>query len=248
METPSRKRPRPARAPRRPPPPAKAKRAPRAAATSTRESILQAAESLFAQRGFKGATTRELAARASTHEAILFRHFPSKEDLYRVVLERKLSRNRGAALDEMTRAVHDRDDRRFFAALGQGLLTRFEEDVAIPRLILHSALDGDEPAAAVAERQLRVERPTLDYIETRMKEGAFRKMDPEHAVCAFGAMLFGYIIRQHIVGMAAHRAHDRDAVVKSFVTIFLEGLNAPARSRTRAHAPGLKTRPTRAGT
>jgi len=45
-------------------------------------------------------------------------------------------------------------------------------------------------------------------------------------------MLFGYIIRQHIVGMAAHRPHDRDAVVRSFVTIFLEGLNGPARSRT----------------
>jgi AcrR family transcriptional regulator len=199
----------------------------RAVGTESRERILTAAETLFAQRGFKGTTTRDLAAAAGLHEAILFRHFPRKEDLYRQVLERKLSRNRGAALDEMAQAAAARHDRRFFETLARGLLTRFEEDAAIPRLILHSALEGYEPPQVVTERQLRVERPTLDYIVGRMKDGAFRQMDPEHAVVTFGAMLFGYIVRQHIVGMDAYRHHDREAVVESFVTIFLDGMKAP---------------------
>ena len=49
-------------------------------------------------------------------------------------------------------------------------------------------------------------------------------MEPNHAVFAFGAMLFGYIVRQQILGMASHKTHDRRKVAKDFVTIFLEGM------------------------
>jgi len=189
-----------------------------------RQDILTAAEKLFSQKGFKGTTTKELAAKAGVHEAVLFRHFKNKRDLYRATVELKLARNRPATLEQMENAADQRDDRGFFESLALGLLTRFEEDASIPRLILHSALDGHEPPRVVAERQLRVEQPTLDYISKRMRDGAFRKIDPHHAVYAFGAMLFGYIVRQQILGMASHKKHDRKKVARDFVTIFLEGM------------------------
>lgn len=44
--------------------------------------ILDAALGVFAERGFHGATTRELAKAAGVSEALMFRHFPTKEDLY----------------------------------------------------------------------------------------------------------------------------------------------------------------------
>jgi hypothetical protein len=91
-------------------------------------------------------------------------------------------------------------------------------------LILYSALEGHEPPKVTAERQVRVERPTLDYISMRAREGAFRKMNPQHAVFAFGAMLFGYIVRQQIIGMASQKKHDRRKIAKDFVTIFLNGI------------------------
>ena len=104
------------------------------------------------------------------------------------------------------------------------MLTRFEEDPSIPRLILYSALEEHEPPEVVTERQLRVEQPTLDYIATRIREGAFRKVDTHHAVLAFGAMLFGYVVRQQIVGMNTHRVFDRKKIAQTFVTIFLDGM------------------------
>jgi len=189
-----------------------------------RQEILDAAEQLFSQKGFKATTTKDLAAKAGVHEAVIFRHFASKRDLYRETLEVKLSRNRHSALEEMEKSAERRDDRAFFEALAVGLLTRFEEDPSIPRLILYSALDNHESQKITSERQLRVEQPTLDYISKRMRDGAFRKMDPDHAVFAFGAMLFGYIVRQQIVGMAKLKTHDRKKIAKSFVTIFLEGM------------------------
>lgn len=201
-----------------------AKRKVREKTTARRQDILSAAEKVFSKKGFKGATTKELAAKAGIHEAVLFRHFPNKRELYREAVEAKLARNRPGALEQMGKSAESRDDRGFFEALALGLLTRFEEDPSIPRLILYSALEEHEAPGVVAERQLRVEQPTLNYISKRIREGAFRKIDPNHAVLAFGAMLFGYIVRQQIVGMAARKAFDRKKIAKSFVTIFLEGM------------------------
>jgi TetR/AcrR family transcriptional regulator, transcriptional repressor of aconitase len=52
-----------------------------------RQQIVDAAVPLFARKGFAGTTTRELAEAAGISEALLFRHFPSKELLYRELLQ-----------------------------------------------------------------------------------------------------------------------------------------------------------------
>src|SRR3954451_8177501 len=50
-----------------------------------RKAIVRAAVPLFARRGFAGTTTRELAEAAGISEALLFKHFPSKQWLYREI-------------------------------------------------------------------------------------------------------------------------------------------------------------------
>ena len=51
-----------------------------------RASIIQAARAIFANKGFKGTTTRELAAAAGVSEALIFKHFADKEELYGAML------------------------------------------------------------------------------------------------------------------------------------------------------------------
>jgi TetR/AcrR family transcriptional regulator len=189
-----------------------------------RQDILTAAEKLFSQKGFNGTTTKDLATPRGRPRG---RPVSVLQEQARTVSRddrTELARNRPTALKQMEQAAADRDDRAFFEALAIGLLTRFEEDPSIPRLILRSALDGHEPPNVALERQLRVEQPTLQYIAKRTREGAFRKINPRHGVYAFGAMLFGYIVRQQILGMAKHRKHDRKKVAEDFVTIFLDGI------------------------
>src|SRR5260370_11529862 len=50
------------------------------------KAIVRAAVPLFARKGFAGTTTRELAEAAGSREARWFRHFPSKQLLYREIL------------------------------------------------------------------------------------------------------------------------------------------------------------------
>lgn len=46
------------------------------------QAIMQALRDVFAEKGFDGTTTRELAKAAGVSEALLYRHFPSKEAMY----------------------------------------------------------------------------------------------------------------------------------------------------------------------
>jgi AcrR family transcriptional regulator len=52
----------------------------------TRERILKAAVSLFAARGYEGASVRAIVAKAQVNQAAINYHFAGKEGLYRAVL------------------------------------------------------------------------------------------------------------------------------------------------------------------
>jgi AcrR family transcriptional regulator len=51
-----------------------------------RAAIIQAVRRVFAEKGFHGTTTRELADAAGVSEALLFKHFPNKEALFSAML------------------------------------------------------------------------------------------------------------------------------------------------------------------
>jgi AcrR family transcriptional regulator len=124
-----------------------------------RRAIVMAAVPLFARNGFTGTTTRELAAAAGVSEALLFRHFPSKQSLYREILA--LGCEGDPALEELATLPASTETairivrfmvRRF--VLG-GECDRRDLDLKM-RLVLHSCLeDGDyarELFATVAPR------------------------------------------------------------------------------------------------
>jgi TetR/AcrR family transcriptional regulator len=55
---------------------------------ATRERILEAASEAFAEKGFLGASTREIARRAATNQGLITYHFRSKEELWRAAADR----------------------------------------------------------------------------------------------------------------------------------------------------------------
>src|ERR1035437_1511934 len=52
-----------------------------------RLQLVETALDFFSRKGFGGTTTKEIAAAAGVTEAIIFRHFPTKQDLYNAVLD-----------------------------------------------------------------------------------------------------------------------------------------------------------------
>lgn len=62
-------------------------RVPRLTGEARKEAIVEAVQDVFAEKGFEGTTTRDLAKAAGVSEALLYKHFPSKESLYAAMLE-----------------------------------------------------------------------------------------------------------------------------------------------------------------
>lgn len=71
-------------------------------AEARREAIVEAVRDVFAEKGFDGTTTRELAKAAGVSEALLYKHFPSKEVLYAAMLE---GCSKGPTFAEATRIL-----------------------------------------------------------------------------------------------------------------------------------------------
>lgn len=78
--------------------------------TDSREQLLVAALRCFGEKGFEGATARDIAARAGVNHGLIRYHFGDKEKLWRAAVERAFSRlEAGAALArEHTSATDDR--------------------------------------------------------------------------------------------------------------------------------------------
>lgn len=202
-------------------------------ADERRVQILREASHLFGSRGFKGTTTRDIAAAVGITEAALYRYFASKEAMYAAILdERAASSDLLEAIEPAARAG---DDRAVFAGIALTLLRSVEADPSILRLILYSALEGHELAASFQEKRILRLREFLGaYIERRARDGAFRALDPILTARAFMSMLVGQLIGRHVFGQREPAAQSPEEVAETFVAIFLDGMRAAPESPRRS--------------
>jgi AcrR family transcriptional regulator len=101
---------------------------PRLSADERREQIIDAARKVFEQTGFDGARTRDLAAAAGVNEALLYRHFGSKEELFEAAVAKpleeavgklvELSGNPPASFDAAGTVMYDRNYQFIYDLLG----------------------------------------------------------------------------------------------------------------------------------
>jgi AcrR family transcriptional regulator len=194
-----------------------------------RAAIIEAAIRLFAERGFRGTTTRDLAAAVGVTEPVLYQHFPTKSALYEAILETKAAEGREMMDAALGPYLNGDDDRGFFTHLALLIQKKFARDPAFVRLLLFSALEGHALADAFYRRQmLEFHSMIAGYIERRMSDGAFRRVDP-------------WIAARSFINMAAHQGllnelwprHQkrisRSKYIDAAVSIWLDGMSGPRR-------------------
>ena len=62
----------------------------RMTAAERREQLIEIARTVFAEKGFDGASVEEIAARAEVSKPVLYEHFGGKEGVYAVVVDREV--------------------------------------------------------------------------------------------------------------------------------------------------------------
>src|SRR6266850_6459065 len=96
-------------------------------ADRTRERLLDAAEKLFAGRGFRATSVRHITAEAGCNLAAVNYHFGDKVGLYREMFHRRLGALRQRRIASLRRAVSDAGERATLEILSLALTPPFFE-------------------------------------------------------------------------------------------------------------------------
>jgi len=201
----------------------------RMAGDERRMQILQCAVHLFSQRGFRGTTTKEIAQAAGISEAMVFRHFATKEELYTAILDHKAcSGTAYSPCDLVARAVSEKDDRAVFEMLALNVLNIHDADPHFHRLLLHAALEGHELAAMFWERNVRPVYEYLgDYLRTRQREGAMVEIDARVVVRAFVGMIIHHSLNNTLWDQKRTLLKiSNEEAAQKFTSILLEGVRS----------------------
>ena len=192
----------------------------RASARDRQASLIAAAASLFAAKGFNGTTTKEIAKAAGVSEALVFKYFPTKRTLYGAILAEKVTVNE--LLEPVEAAAKKRDDHRVFTLIASYRI-RPGVDSTLLRLLLFSALEGHELSEMFFGKHHKVFYDHLAaYIRTRIEDGAFRPVDPLLAARAFIGMIAHHRLLHEIFSVPMHQSHEH--TVATYVDLFLTGL------------------------
>lgn len=158
----------------------------------TRERVLQTAQSLFAERGYRGTSLRDIARKIGIKAPSLLHHFPSKQQLYIAVLDRifqgmeeaagRLMVGKGSAQDKLRHAIEDSID----------FMVEHPEQV---RLLWKEWSDESGMARQLIKRRI----PPLNAIEVNFifqgqRAGEFRaEIDPFNFVQSLHSLTVGYL-------------------------------------------------------
>lgn len=175
---------------------------PRLSSDDRRRQLLRNAVELFARHGFKGTRTKDIAAACGVSEAILFRHFATKEDLYHAILDTHQDAA-GAEqwMHEMKRLAARHDDEGFVRCLLAQIVRSFREDSSFHRLMFYAALEGNSFAGIFHER---FGVPTFEflcgYVADRQTAGAFSQGDPATIVHFMVAAAVQFAMSKYVFG------------------------------------------------
>jgi len=209
----------------------------RVSAQDRRQQILSEATELFARQGFEGTTTREIAERVGVNEAILFRHFPSKEELYWSVIDNQCNLRGGI---ERWRELLSRpgDESVVLTGLAEDLLRR---NVTFTRLTLFTALENHRLSQRLFRTHVAQYYEILaEYLRERMEAGKFRKCDPLLAARCFLGMLVYHFQIQELYGAKRYQHFEVADVARTFVDIWLRGIQSAATARSHCEPQELR--------
>lgn len=189
-----------------------------------RALIIAAAERLFAERGFEGATTAAIAAAAGLPKANLHYYFATKEAVYRAVLD-GIVRLWLSAFDDI--APEDDPALALAAYIRRKMRLSFEHPQA-SRLFALEVIRGAPVVRDFLARELR------DWVEARasvirawVAQGRMARVEPAHLFFTVWAATQTYAdFDAQITAVLGHErqtATDREVATEQLVALVLRG-------------------------
>ena len=187
--------------------------------------IIDVALKLFAEKGFNGTKTKEIARLAGISETLIFQHFSSKEDLYQNALN-ELFKHHPVVL-EVEQYMKEKNDAAVLRTLALHIINHCRKDPRIAKITILNALEGPildghfhkggNIAAPITDR-------LASYIKKRSLDGAFKNVNADIVARLFIETIDMYIVDQDsaITGPRLH--YTDEEVVDTLVHVFLDGI------------------------
>jgi TetR/AcrR family transcriptional regulator len=185
----------------------------------TRRVVLDAAEGLFAERGFAGTSMRDISRSCGVSQPLIHHHFGTKEDLY-LAVRRRVSENYAARFPDVAlttdRPVDVRAElERFFEFLSN--------HGALLRLLAWAHLEGNNPMWPADMPPLKA---LIARIEVAQHGGLVRRdIDPAHlSIMMVGLIAYWLDNRARYAGLFPHGIDDQ-AYIDQAVALVVRGLS-----------------------
>lgn len=196
-----------------------------------RQQIIQVAMDLFATRGFKGTTTRAIASKAGVSEAIIFRHFKTKEDLYDAIIETTIDRRNQLWEREAPTIAHMSDLETLMKTYATVFIKRHREDPTFVRLMLYSGLQDHKFRQRFFETG---KNPYMRLIRERIAEGVaggtFIDADPALTMSSFFHAILQYSVSRFVASSETPPPSADDAYVDNLVKVYISALKSTSTS------------------
>ena len=158
-----------------------------------RESILQAAERLFAEKGYHGVSIDEIAQAVDVSPAILYRHFKSKQVLYDAVLQ-EMSGKRESYVDMVINSGTSFED--ILTGMTQVYIKSIAENPDLLRIELQSMLDR---SSATSEFFKNRWKSFTDYIEFSLNERLPYDLPNREITILTAGLMFQGMVREALI-------------------------------------------------
>lgn len=195
------------------------------------DRILDAALETFAEKGFRGATTKEIAKRAKVNEVTLFRLFKTKSALFAATLSER------SPIVPITKSVSFDTSSRIEDVLLHNVkmvLGILRSNKHLFMVLLGDAWRMPKVRGMIASLTIRKGIELLtEFMRTQMEAGRLRKSDPEVAARALMGMVQAYFILTDLVEARKPDSAEEDRMLRGFVSIFLDGMRAEAGGKAR---------------
>jgi AcrR family transcriptional regulator len=188
-----------------------------------REQIIQAALRVFAQKGFEGATNKEIAREAGITPGLIYHYFASKEDLLRAAIEEHSPLQ---LIHALPTHMLDLPPETFLNFMAQQILKVIEDErfVRLLRVFLPEAIYNP----AITSFNLPAIQEILEFLESylaaKMESGELRRSDALLAAQVFTGSLMAFVIRRQLLHDPLALKYTHEQIVDSVVTIALRGL------------------------
>ncbi|HTB11702.1 MAG TPA: helix-turn-helix domain-containing protein [Bryobacteraceae bacterium] len=207
----------------------------RLTAPDRRKQLIEAAMDLFSRKGFAGTTTKEIALAAGVSEAIIFRHFATKRDLYTAIIEHNIhSAGAKQVLAEIEACMKRRDDEGLFRLIAKEVIEEHRRDARFERLMLHASLEGHE-LATIYRREfgLPIFATLRAYLDRRQRSGALRHIDSAAMIVAIAGMANYYALNAGNANPGGPELKD-EQVVEAFTRIMMDGIRGRKKEKKKS--------------